>query len=382
MISICAILSLAGCGGGTETPQSIATKTTVTGSITANESGTITVSTPVPSPLGNTLTIQANTLLTEDAAGAIPVTGSITTTASYSANGADLPASAMTLPAGATLAAFMDIDLGAVKYFSKPMRMILNVVSGGAGVGTIVAFYTFDTNTNLWEPVDNSTVAQDGTASLSIHHLSIYAAFKTNTPPPGKPSGSSATAGNAKVTVSWTAPQTGPAPSAYNIYYSTAAGISKATAIKLENVTSPYEVTGLSNGTPYYFAIAAVNANGEGGLSSEETATPDVSLQPPASPNGVTATAGTGKVTVQWNTKLYATSYNIYYSASGTITPANLLASGTKVTVAANPDPQPLTHSTEIDGLTPGTIYSFVVTAENASGESAPQSSTKKATPN
>ncbi len=41
----------------------------------------------------------------------------------------------MTLPDGASLAAFLDIDLSAVKYFTKPLKMTMNVISGGANVG-------------------------------------------------------------------------------------------------------------------------------------------------------------------------------------------------------------------------------------------------------
>jgi hypothetical protein len=248
-------------------------------------------------------------------------------------------------------------------------------------VGNTVAFYSFNAVTNKWEPGDDATVSQDGTAAISIRHLSILAAFKTTTPPPGKPSGSSATAGNSQITVSWSAPKTGPAPTSYNIYYGTVPGVTTTSGTKIENAVSPYVIKGLTNDTPYYFAVTAVNANGESGLSSEETATPDATQQPPASPNGVVVNPGPGSVTIQWNTKLTATSYNIYYIASADISTIDLLAGGTKVTVPAAADPQPATQSEVINGLTPGTIYSFIVTAENTAGESGAQSTPKKATP-
>lgn len=382
IVALGLILTLAGCASDTETPQPTATKTTASGSVTADGTGLVSASTPVSSPLGNSLTIQANTLLSEDAAGAYPVAGDIATTVSYSKTAADLPAAALTLPVGASLAAFLDIHLGDVNFFSKPLKANVNVISGGASVGDIVAFYTFNPVLEAWEPVDNATVAADGTAPLSIRHLSVYAAFKTATPPPGKPSDTSATPGNTSVIVSWSAPKVGPAPTSYNLYYATDPGISTTSGIRLESVESPYELTGLVNGTPYYFAVTAVNENVEGGFSSEETATPDISLQPPASPNGVTATAGSGSVVIQWNTKLYATAYNIYYLASDSITTVDLLATGLIETVASEADPQPTTQSVEITGLTAGTVYSFVVTAENASGESAAQSNPRRVAPN
>jgi hypothetical protein len=261
------------------------------------------------------------------------------------------------------------------------MQATMNVISGGANVGDTVAIYSFNTSASKWEPVDDAIVSQDGTVAFTIHHLSIWAAFKTATPPPGKPSSSSVTAGNSQVTATWAAPKTGPAPTSYNLYYGTAPGVTAANGTKIENAVSPQVVKGLVNGTPYFFVVTAVNANGEGGPSSEESATPDASLQPPASPNGMGVTAGPGSVTVQWNTKLTATTYNIYYLASGAITSAELQATGVKVIVPAAADPQPATQSQQISGLIPGTQYNFIVTAENAAGESAAQSSPKPATP-
>ena len=375
------MLALAGCSSSTETPTAAATKQTETGSVTADGSGIVsaTEKTSVATPLGNTVTIQAGTVLTTDAAETIPVTGAIPTTVSYSTTVTDLPAAAQTLPSGCTLAAFLDISLGTVKYFSNPLKLTMNVVSGGASVGDTVAFYTFNAVTNTWEPVDDAVVAADGTAALSIHHLSIWAAFKTATPPPGKPSGISAAAGNAKVTLSWSAPQAGPAPASYNVYYSTTPGVTIATGTKVTGAVSPCEITPLPNTTEHFFIVTAVNADGEGGPSKEVSATPDISLQVPASPTGVSATAGSQKVTVSWATKLYATSYNIYYSSTLTTT-ADLLASGIKYNVSAV-DPQPATQSQEISPLTAGTKYYFAVTSQNSVGESGGQTTPKNATP-
>jgi hypothetical protein len=157
--------------------------------------------------------------------------------------------------------------------------------------------------------------------------------------------------------------------------------VTKTTGAKVANVVSPKTITGLTNGTTYYFVVTAVNAAGESVESSETSAAPSAALQPPASPNGVSATGGTGKVTVTWNTKLTATSYVIYYTESNNITSAANLANGTKVTVAAiSADPQPATQSYDVTGLKSGTTYAFNVTSKNAAGESGTQNFPKYAT--
>ena len=80
-----------------------------------------------------------------------------------------------------------------------------------------------------------------------------------------------AQAGNAQVSLSWTAPSAGAGPaSGYNVYAGTAPGRESSNSV---NGTSPltgtaYTVSGLSNGTTYYFEVTAVNSAGEGPRSS------------------------------------------------------------------------------------------------------------------
>lgn len=93
----------------------------------------------------------------------------------------------------------------------------------------------------------------------------------TATPPPPAPSLTSATAGNAKVTLAWGA-VTG--TTSYDVYYGTATGVTKASGTKIAGVTSPYDVTSLTNGTPYFFVVTAVNGILESTESNEWSATP------------------------------------------------------------------------------------------------------------
>jgi fibronectin type 3 domain-containing protein len=254
----------------------------------------------------------------------------------------------------------------------------MNVSSGRFSAGDPVVIYSFDSTNKNWVLEDTVFAASDGTVKFSIKHLSVWAAFKDDTPPPGRPSGIQASGADAKVTVQWTAPATG--ATSYNIYYNTASGVTPSNYLgKIENAVSPQDVTGLTNGTTYYFVVTAINTGGESGPSSEKSATPGSA---PGTPTKVTVTAGSGQITVQWNTVTYATDYNIYYSSVYTTTD-DLLVNGTRVSAnALSADPQPTTQTQVIPSLTTGTTYYFIVTSQNAYGESGGQNTPKPLAPN
>ena len=87
--------------------------------------------------------------------------------------------------------------------------------------------------------------------------------------PPSAPTGLSATAGNAQVSLSWTA-STG--ATSYNVKRSTTNGGPYSTVASPTGTS--YTNTGLTNGTTYYYVVTAVNANGESGNSNQASATP------------------------------------------------------------------------------------------------------------
>jgi fibronectin type 3 domain-containing protein len=184
--------------------------------------------------------------------------------------------------------------------------------------------------------------------------------------PPATPTGVVATAGDGQVTVNW---NTVAGATSYKIYYGTAAGVTSTSAstTKLTATTNSQVVTGLTNGTTYYFVVSALNAGGESAVSSEVLATP---VPPaPVKPTGVIVSGGDGQATISWTGVSGATSYNVYYAtASGQET------SGTGVKISGAVSPQTIT------GLTNGTTYYFVVTSQNAGGESG-VSSEKTVTP-
>lgn len=82
----------------------------------------------------------------------------------------------------------------------------------------------------------------------------------------------------------------------------------------------------------------------------------------PSAPTGVAADAGDGQVTISWNAVTGADSYNLYWGTSPGVTKTT----GTKITGVTSP----YTHT----GRTNGVTYYYVVTAENAYGESVESS--------
>ncbi len=186
-------------------------------------------------------------------------------------------------------------------------------------------------------------------------------------PPPSAPTGVAASGGNGQVQINWNSVS---GATSYNIYWSTASGVTPQNGTKIANVTSPYTQTGLTNGTIYYYVVTAVNSSGESAASTPQAqATPSSGSTLPSAPTGVAASGGNGQVQINWNSVSGATSYNIYWSTASGVTPQN----GTKIANVTSPYTQ--------TGLTNGTIYYYVVTAVNSSGESAASTPQAQATP-
>jgi len=178
------------------------------------------------------------------------------------------------------------------------------------------------------------------------------------TPAVPVPTGVSATPGNGQVTIVWSAAS----GASYNIYWSATSGVTTANGTKISGVTSPYTLGSLTNNTTYYFVVTEVDSAGAESAASTAVNAEPTTNPPPAAPTGLNAVAGDLQATVSWTLVPGATSYNIYWSATGGVTPAT----GTQIAGATNPY--------ILTGLTDGTTYNFVVTAVNGNGESTPSS--------
>jgi alpha-tubulin suppressor-like RCC1 family protein/fibronectin type 3 domain-containing protein len=179
-------------------------------------------------------------------------------------------------------------------------------------------------------------------------------------PVPFIPTGLTAAAGNAKVTLNWNAAS---GADSYNVKKATVAG-GPYTTISTGLTVTAFEDTTVTNGTPYYYRVTASNAGGESGASNEVSATP---YDPkPASPTGLAATASNGKVTLSWGNASGAE----YYSVKRAI-----ISSGPYTTIA-------YVYVTNFADTTVSneTKYFYIVTATNAYGESGTSGETS-ATP-
>jgi len=168
---------------------------------------------------------------------------------------------------------------------------------------------------------------------------------------PAAPTGLTAAASNGSVTLSWSASL---GASSYNIYRGTAPGGEGNAPIAAGVTATSYIDTGLTNGTKYYYRVAAVNSGGTSAESMEVSATPLAGT--PAPPAFLTATAGNGAVELRWMRSLGATSYNIYRGTGAGGEGTTPVASG--VTGTSYSD----------KGLTNGTTYYYKVAAVNAAG--------------
>ena len=146
-----------------------------------------------------------------------------------------------------------------------------------------------------------------------------------------------------------------------------------------KDVTSDgFKLTGLKNGSIYYFQItAAVKGTADAPIEGRYTTGPVVAATPglktPATPAGLSATQGSQQVALSWSkdtSGLSGVTYNIYVSTTDANSPAELMAKGDK----KNNSDSSKTYFTHT-GLTAGQAYFFVVTAVVAGeGESAPSS--------
>jgi fibronectin type 3 domain-containing protein len=175
---------------------------------------------------------------------------------------------------------------------------------------------------------------------------------------PGSPTGLVATPGNAQVALAWTPPASngGSSITGYRIYRGTTPGA--ASLVATIGLVTTYTDVALTNGTTYYYQVAASNAAGVGARSTEVSAKP---ATVPGPPRNVTATRNSVKgVTLTWTAPLSdggsaVTGYRIYRSTT---------SNGQTFLLAVGNVSQYVDTAT-----TSGVRYYYKLTAVNAIGE-------------
>jgi fibronectin type 3 domain-containing protein len=190
---------------------------------------------------------------------------------------------------------------------------------------------------------------------------------------PSAPQSLTASAGSLTVRLSWSAPSSngGSPVTGYNVYRGTSPGGEGSTPVATNVTTTSFTDTGRTNGTTYYYTVAAVNAVGTSPQSGEASATPQATV--PSAPTGLVASAGNASVVLSWTVPNSdggspITGYNVYRGTA----PGG--EGGTPV--ATNVASSSFTDT----GLANGTTYYYKVAAVNAAGTS-PQSGEASATP-
>lgn len=187
----------------------------------------------------------------------------------------------------------------------------------------------------------------------------------TTTTIPAVPTGVIVAAGNAQVAIAWTASS---GATGYHVKRATASG-GPFTQVSAPTTTS-FTDTSVTNGTTYLYVVSALNSAGESANSTAVSAKPTAPTQPqsqiPPTPTSLVATAGNAQISLTWAISSGATSYHVKRSTT---------TGGPYTQISA-----PTTNTFLNTSLTNGTKYFYVVSALNASGESA-NSAEANATP-
>ena len=206
----------------------------------------------------------------------------------------------------------------------------------------------------------------------------------TSTAPPA-PTNLTAQAGDAQVTLTWTTPGNGGSAITKHQYREKVGTGAFGNWTNIPNSAegqtnaNSYTVPNRTNGITYTFEVRAVNAQGEGTESNEDSARPTAtvtSTAPPA-PTNLTAQAGDRSVTLTWTTPGNGGSSITKHQYREKIESGLF---GNWMNIPNSAEGQANANSYTVPDLTNGITYTFEVRAANAQGEST-ESNEDSATP-
>ena len=239
-------------------------------------------------------------------------------------------------------------QIGGANYSAAPLSAV-NSSADPNGVYTYTGVSTFPTN------------------SFGAANYWVDPIFTPITKP-GQVTNVTGTTGYDSVSLNWSAPSSGGAPTQYTITpYIGSTAQTPVTITGTPPITAT-TVSGLQQGTPYTFTVTAGNPAGNGPASAATSSITPSGPMAPAPPTGVTAVPARGQAQVSWtappNNGSAITGYTITPYIGGSAQTSTQVINGSATTA-------------NISGLTNGSAYTFTVSATNSLGTgiaSAPSS--------
>ncbi len=258
------------------------------------------------------------------------------------------PAAVTAIAGSAQVSLTWSADTGATSYDVKRAT-----ISGGpyTQVASVTSpSYTDSTVTN--GVTYYYVITAVGAGDQSADSAQITATPDPTVVTPAVPTGFSATAGNAQVSLTWSASS---GATGYHVKRATTSG---GPYTQLAAPSSPsYTDTSVSNGTTYFYVVSAMNSAGESANSAQVSASPLAPASIPAVPAGLAAVGGNAQVSLTWSASSGATGYHVKRATT----------SGGPYTQIGAPTSAAYSDAT----VTNGTKYYYVVSALDSAGESA-----------
>lgn len=206
-----------------------------------------------------------------------------------------------------------------------------------------------------WFVGPEGNMAWNFASDLVVADVALYARWtRTSTEGPVAPTGLTVAAGDRQVTLHW---EPVPDTVVYSVYmagFPGAHGLPPITTVTGDTLT--YTADGLTNGSRYYFVVAAANLYGESEYSSEISAVP---AGTPGAPANVAARGKSGSRAI--------ISFAAPIDDGGSpVTMYEVAADEAGITAVGT------TETIEIGGLRRGVVYTFTVRARNAQGWGPP----------
>lgn len=237
----------------------------------------------------------------------------------------------------------------------NPKKLLFDVATGvfrlyNTSTDSLILSVSGDYHMQTTETNGGTLFWQDG---FNMHGQGV----EKDVTAPGVPTGLSQTAGDAKVTLSWTDPGD---TDLYviRIKRSTTTGSGYTLVDTVLPGVQTYVDTDVTNDTTYYYVITAIDSNyNESSATSEVSSTPVAAdTTPPGLPTSVVATPGDTQVVITWTDPTDTDLAGIRIKRSTTS------GSGYSLLTTINPAVETYTDSTAANGIT----YYYILTAIDA----------------